>query len=93
MLQWKQLKVYGILPKPGAIKEDEEMSQLYCRIKHISFLKMSHKTSKRCYIVSYVQRFHISVKTIVKYSNMNARIYAKMALDKDRVVILVIVNF
>jgi hypothetical protein len=27
---------------------------------------------------------------MVKYSNMNARIYAKMALDKDRVVILVI---
>jgi hypothetical protein len=83
MLLHEAIKGIWALLKSGAIKDDEEMAQLIAQ-NTSSFEDESQDFRYGVAIQAMFRDFILACKDNSKYSNMNARIYAKIALDKDR---------
>ncbi len=83
MLLHEAIKGIWALLKSGAIKEDEEMAKLIAQ-NTSSFLDESQDFRYGVAMQAMFRDFIVACKDSTKYSNMNARIYAKLALDKDR---------
>lgn len=83
MLLHEAIKGIWALLKSGAIKEDEEMAKLIAQ-NTSSFLDESQDFRYGVAMQAMFRDFIVACKDSNKYSNMNARIYGKLALDKDR---------
>ena len=83
MLLHEAIKGIWALLKSGAIKEDEEMAKLIAQ-NTSSFEDESQDFRYGVAIQAMFRDFIMACKDSDKYSNMSARIYAKIALDKER---------
>jgi hypothetical protein len=83
MLLHEAIKGIWALLKSGAIKEDEEMAQLIAQ-NTSSFEDESQDFRYGVAMQAMFRDFILACKDNNRYSNMNARIYAKISLDKDR---------
>lgn len=83
MLLHEAIKGIWALLKSGAIKEDEEMAKLIAQ-NTSSFEDESQDFRYGVAIQAMFRDFVMACKDSQKYSNMQARIYAKIALDKER---------
>lgn len=83
MLLHEAIKGIWALLKSGAIKEDEEMAKLIAQ-NTSSFLDESQDFRYGVAMQAMFRDFIVACKDSNKYSNMNARVYAKIALDKER---------
>jgi hypothetical protein len=83
MLLHEAIKGIWALLKSGAIKEDEEMAKLIAQ-NTSSFEDESQDFRYGVAMQAMFRDFIVACKDSNKYSNMNARVYAKIALDKER---------
>lgn len=82
MLIHEAVKGIWSLLKSGSIKEDEEMAKLIAQ-NTSSFADESQDFRYGVSMQAMFRDFINACKDSNKYSNMNARVYAKLALDKD----------
>lgn len=83
MLLHEAFKGIFQLLQSGAIKEDEELAKFIAKNTE-SFEDESQDFRYGPVAQSMLRQFVLTCKDCDKYSNMDARIYAKLALDKDR---------
>ena len=83
MLLHEAFKGIFQLLQSGSIKEDEELAKFIAKNTE-SFEDESQDFRYGPVAQSMLREFVLTCKDCDKYSNMDARIYAKLALDKDR---------